>query len=139
MSGWRYCQGMSKKLYAAVVTAKPGSIASSDGVLSVDVHEPDELGGPGGATNPEQLMAAALGSCLVESLRIALGTAGGSTEGMSVKATVTLTDSNGAGYEAEYELKVELPGVSEPENILAQATSICPFLKSIEGVQVSMA
>ncbi|MBY6677239.1 MULTISPECIES: OsmC family protein [unclassified Rhodococcus (in: high G+C Gram-positive bacteria)] len=129
---------MSQDLYTATVTATDGSISSSDDVLSLDVHEPSDLGGPGGATNPEQLMAAALSSCLLESLRIAVGTAGGSLEGASVEGQVTLSSADGAGYDAAYRLGVTLPGVDNPGDVLEQARSICPFLKTVTGVDVTL-
>ncbi|MBY6438308.1 OsmC family protein [Rhodococcoides kroppenstedtii] len=129
---------MSQDLYTATVTATDGSVASNDDVLTLDVHEPTDLGGPGGATNPEQLMAAALSSCLLESLRIAVGTAGGSIEGASVEGTVTLAAADGAGYDATYRLSVTLPGVDNAGDVLEQARSICPFLKSVTGVDVAL-
>lgn len=130
---------MSTDLYLATVTATAGSVTSSDGFLSLDVHEPSELGGPGGSTNPEQLMAAALSSCLVESLRIAVGTVGGSVDHMAVEATVTLTDTDGSGYGATSVLRVSIPGVDNPQDVLAQAVSICPFLKNNDTTSVSLA
>lgn len=130
---------MSNDLYSANVTATVGAVTSSDGFLSLNVHEPEEVGGPGGAVNPEQLMAAALSTCLVESLRIAVGTAGGSLEHMSVEASVTLTDSEDAGYDSTMSLRVSIPGVDNPEDVLSQATSICPFLKNVSGVDVALA
>ncbi|GGG00698.1 hypothetical protein GCM10007304_13300 [Rhodococcoides trifolii] len=114
-------------------------MTSSDNALDLSVHEPTELGGPGEATNPEQLMAAALGSCLIESLRIALGTTGESVDDVTVDSTVTLTDSDGPGYESRFQLRVSIPSASNPSDVLAQATSICPFLKSVDGVDVALA
>lgn len=129
---------MSTDLYVATVTATVGAVTSSDGFLSLDVHEPAELGGPGGSTNPEQLMAAALSSCLVESLRIAVGTAGGSLDHLAVEASVTLTSSDGPGYGATSSLRVSLPGVDNPQDVLTQAVSICPFLSDNDGITVSL-
>ncbi|MGB6182060.1 MAG: OsmC family protein [Rhodococcus sp. (in: high G+C Gram-positive bacteria)] len=129
---------MSKNLYTATVTATDGSVVSDDKALAVDVHEPSELDGPGGATNPEQLMAAALSSCLIESLRIAVGTAGGSLDGASVEGSVTLSAADGAGYDATYSLAVTLPGVDDPEDVLEQARSICPFVKTVHGVDITL-
>ncbi|MCZ4521979.1 OsmC family protein [Rhodococcus ruber] len=127
---------MNTELYTATVSATATGVTSDDGVLSLGVREPQQLGGPGERTNPEQLMAAALSSCLVESLRIALGTVGGSVDDLAVKGTVVLTDSDASGYDAKFSLAVSLPGTENPEAILAQATSICPFLKVIDGVDV---
>lgn len=130
---------MANTLYNTTVTATPGSIEADDGGLSLEVHEPAELGGEGGATNPEQLMAAALASCLLESIRIAAGTAGESIEKVSVEGSVTLTDTSGVGYDAEYALTVSLPDFAHPDDVLKQAVSICPFLKSLDGVDVTLA
>jgi osmotically inducible protein OsmC len=129
---------MTTELYTATVSATATGVTSDDGVLSLSVREPAELGGPGEATNPEQLMAAALSSCLVESLRIALGTVGGSVDELAVKGTVVLTDSDASGYDAKFALSVSLPGTDNPEAVLAQATSICPFLKVIDAVDVTL-
>ncbi|MCZ4560538.1 OsmC family protein [Rhodococcus sp. IEGM 1401] len=129
---------MNTELYTATVSASATGVTSDDGVLSLGVREPKQLGGPGEHTNPEQLMAAALSSCLVESLRIALGTVGGSVDELAVKGTVVLTDSDASGYDATFALAVSLPGTDNAEAVLAQATSICPFLKVIDGVEVTL-
>jgi putative membrane protein len=49
---------LDKVLYTAVATStggRDGRSVSSDGLLDVKLAPPKELGGPGGATNPEQL------------------------------------------------------------------------------------
>ncbi|OAK51398.1 osmotically inducible protein OsmC [Rhodococcoides kyotonense] len=129
---------MPSILYTAQVTATPGSVEASDGALTLDVHEPSELGGTGGSTNPEQLMAAALASCLLESVRIAAGTAGESIDDVSVDGSVSLSDTDGVGYDATYSLAVSLPNFANPDNVLAQAKSICPFLKKLDDVDVTL-
>ena len=48
-------------LYVTKVTAtggRHGHIRSEDGLLDLNLALPKSLGGPGGATNPEQLFAA---------------------------------------------------------------------------------
>lgn len=130
---------MTNTLYTATATATPGAVEAPGGALSLEVHEPTELGGPGGGTNPEQLMAAALASCLLESLRIAASTSGGNIDNASVEGSVTLTDTDGVGYDAEYSLRVTLPDAESPKDVLDQAVSICPFLRSVNGVDVSLA
>lgn len=42
-----------------------------DQCIDLDMKPPVELGGPGGATNPEQLFAAAFAACLSNSLSVA--------------------------------------------------------------------
>ncbi|WP_432563824.1 OsmC family protein [Kineococcus sp. SYSU DK003] len=126
---------MTNDLYTAVVTSTEGAARSDDGALALDVHEPESLKGSGQGTNPEQLMAAALGSCLLESLRIAATSAGGSSEGASVESRVTLSSADeGPGYTARYALTVTLPDAgTDASAVLQQALAICPFTKTIEA------
>ena len=124
---------MSNDLYTAVVTSTPGAARSDDGALAVDVSEPTALDGAGQGTNPEQLMAAALGSCLLEALRIAVSTTGGSVDGAQVETRVTLAKGD-PGYTARYALRVTLPDAgTEASAVLEQALAICPFTKTLDA------
>ena len=64
-----------KMMYTAVATAtgdgRNGHSETEDGQLSVDVRVPKEMGGPGGATNPEQLFAAGYAACFHSVLKVA--------------------------------------------------------------------
>ncbi|NAZ86619.1 OsmC family protein [Kineococcus indalonis] len=124
---------MSNDLYTAVVTSTPGSARSDDGALTLDVSEPTALDGAGQGTNPEQLMAAALGSCLLESLRIAVSTTGGSVDGAQVETRVTLAQGE-PGYTARYALRVTLPDAgTDASAVLEQALGLCPFTKTLQA------
>ncbi|WP_432536011.1 OsmC family protein [Kineococcus arenarius] len=124
---------MTNDLYTAVVTSSPGSARSDDGALALDVSEPTSLDGAGNGTNPEQLMAAALGSCLMESLRIATSSTGGSTEGAQVETRVTLAKGD-PGYTARYALRVTLPDAgTDASAVLEQALGLCPFTKTVDA------
>ena len=59
-----------------------GHVSSDDGVIDQDVLMPKELGGPGGATNPEQLFAAGYAACFHSAL-----------QGIARSRKITLTDS----------------------------------------------
>ena len=48
---------------ARAVGGRAGHVQSDDGLLSLDLALPKELGGKGGATNPEQLFAAGYAAC----------------------------------------------------------------------------
>jgi Ohr subfamily peroxiredoxin len=53
-------------LYTTKVTAiggRNGTVRSDDGLLDLQLAMPKELGGKGGATNPEQLFAAGYAAC----------------------------------------------------------------------------
>ncbi len=60
-----------QSLYQAQVTSqggRNGQIRSSDGILEMKVSLPKEMGGMGGATNPEQLFAAGYAACFENAL-----------------------------------------------------------------------
>ena len=61
-------------LYTATATAsgdgRNGHTESEDGILAVDVRIPQAMGGPGGATNPEQLFAAGYAACFHSALKL---------------------------------------------------------------------
>jgi lipoyl-dependent peroxiredoxin len=54
---------VAEPIYTAQATSsgggRDGRVSTPDGILDQDVRMPTALGGPGGATNPEQLFAAA--------------------------------------------------------------------------------
>src|SRR6195952_6009198 len=60
-------------LYTASATAtgdgRNGHTRSSDGRLAFELAVPVEMGGPGGATNPEQLFAAGYSACFLSALK----------------------------------------------------------------------
>src|SRR5271167_2819734 len=58
-------------LYFTKVTAtggRHGTIRSDDGLLDLGLALPKSLGGPGGATNPEQLFAGGYAACFENAL-----------------------------------------------------------------------
>ena len=60
-------------LYTATAHAtgdgRNGHTRSDDGILDLDVRIPKEMGGAGGATNPEQLFAAGYAACFHSALK----------------------------------------------------------------------
>ncbi|MEU7888456.1 Ohr family peroxiredoxin [Microbispora bryophytorum] len=127
-------------LYTARASSKLGKVASDDGMLDVRVKAPGELGGPGGATNPEQLLAAAYASCFHNSLTLVAGRQGVRTCDATVETSVTLRKRGTADdYTIATELTVRLPGV-EPaaaRRLVEQAHGECPYSRAfMEGAEV---
>lgn len=125
------------KIYTASVTAqggRDGHIKSSDGILDFEVKKPKEMEGQGGATNPEQLFAAAWGPCYLG----ALGSIG-AKEGVDVsEATVNVQVSfnkDGNAYVLSAELDVHIPGIShdETQRLAEMAHKTCPYSKATRG------
>ena len=126
-----------EKLYTASVTAnggRDGHIKSSDGILDFELRKPKELGGQGGATNPEQLFAAAWGACYLG----ALGSVA-EPEGVDVsEATVTVQVSfnkDGNAFVLSADLDVHIPGLSheETQKLADKAHRACPYSKATRG------
>jgi osmotically inducible protein OsmC len=129
---------LTKPLYTARASAtggRAGHAASDDGILDVDLRPPKEMGGPGGATNPEQLFAAGYAACFQSALG-AVGRRQGTDTGNSVvEADVTIGTIPGGGYGLAVALRVSIPGV-EPEKIRELAESahqVCPYSNATRG------
>src|SRR5690606_28004750 len=89
-----------KDLYTATVQVtggRRGGIArSSDKILDLPLQAPREPGGPGGATDPEQLFAAAYAACYTSALGVVARERKHALGDTRVTADVTLgTDSAG--------------------------------------------
>ena len=121
-----------KALYqtSAIVTGGRDGIArSNDGLLEIRLSAPKELGGKGGATNPEQLFAAGYAACFESALRhvarsqkIAIGES-------SVEASVALGARDDGGFQLEVGLVVKVDGVERnvAEKLMETAHSVCPY------------
>lgn len=97
---------------------------------SLPVAAPDALGGPGRAWNPEALYAAALATCLHQSLVLVASERGCDTSGSAVSATVTLRREGGHGYAIDAALEVRLPGVTDEggrREVVELAKARCPL------------
>ncbi|HYH18546.1 MAG TPA: organic hydroperoxide resistance protein [Azospirillum sp.] len=122
-----------KVLYKTAATAtggRDGRATSADGILSVALATPKELGGPGGeATNPEQLFAAGYAACFLSAMKSVAG-----QEKASVPAGATVTAEVGIGpidhgFGLDIDLRVTLPGLprAEAEALAAKAHAVCPY------------
>ncbi|NEA39321.1 organic hydroperoxide resistance protein [Streptomyces sp. SID11385] len=126
--------------YTGVVTVtgegrNGGQVAASDGLLSTSLAIPKELGGAGGATNPEQLFAAGWGACFLGALRRAAGQRKIrlTSTGITVEATLTHGDDGEFGLSAV--LNLELGGVDQKTAVeLGEAAhQLCPYSKATRG------
>jgi osmotically inducible protein OsmC len=126
-------------LYTAGATAnggRDGRVASDDGQLDLRVATPGELGGPGGATNPEQMFAAGFAACFHNALLLVARQARQDVTGSSVTARVgigRLVDS--VGYSLRVDLLVALPGLDDEvaRELVAKADLVCPYSNATRG------
>jgi Ohr subfamily peroxiredoxin len=129
---------LDKVLYTAVATStggREGKSVSSDGLLDVRLAPPKELGGPGGATNPEQLFAAGYSACFIGALKHVA-----SLQKIAVPADTSITASVGigpipAGFGINAKLVVSVPGVDRAvaQKLVDAAHQVCPYSNATRG------
>lgn len=129
-----------KVLYTAHATAtggRDGRAVSDDGLLDVKLAPPKELGGAGGATNPEQLFAAGYAACFIGALKFV-----GGRDKIAVPAAVSVTSNvgigprdDGEGFGLTVTLNVNLPGLDRAtaEELVTRAHKVCPYSHATKG------
>jgi lipoyl-dependent peroxiredoxin len=128
-----------KVLYTAEALAtgdgRSGHSRTSDGLVDVDLAIPVELGGPGGATNPEELFAAGYAACFHSALKRVAGMMGVDTTDSTVRARVGLGPTGGGSFGLEVELSVTLPKAEREaaERAAARAHEVCPYSNATRG------
>jgi Ohr subfamily peroxiredoxin len=126
-------------LYTTTVHAtgegRNGHVQSDCGTLDTDVGVPKELGGAGGATNPEMLFAAGYAACFHNALRLVAGAEGVDTTDSEVSATVGIGPIGNGAFGLEVELDVSLPAVDRAtaEAVVAKAHHVCPYSNATRG------
>ena len=126
-------------LYTATATAvgdgRNGHATSEDGVLDLDLRIPTQMGGPGGATNPEQLFAVGYAACFHSALKVVAGREKLDVSGTEVSASVSIDTNDAGGFVLAVDLDVYAPGLerSVAEEIVAKAHEVCPYSNATRG------
>jgi Ohr subfamily peroxiredoxin len=112
-----------------------GHVQTIDGLLSADVRMPVELGGAGGATNPEQLFAAGYAACFHSALKLVAGQLGGDATDSEVVADVSIGMLSSGGFGLAVQLEVTLPAMDhEAAEVLVKAAhEVCPYSNATRG------
>ncbi|GGH25871.1 organic hydroperoxide resistance protein [Sphingobacterium alkalisoli] len=128
---------MSEKLYTAEVTAiggRNGEVKSSDGVLNLQVRKPVSMGGKGGATNPEQLFAAAWSSCFLGAMGAVSEKDNIDLKDTQVTARTSFnTEGNSSFLSAEIEVHVPSLTKEQTQALIEKAHRVCPYSKAVRG------
>lgn len=119
---------------AHVTGGRAGHGETSDGLLKVDLAMPKELGGPGGATNPEQLFAIGYAACFESAVRFVARKQKLPLEDAAITSTVSLLP-NGEGFKLGVALAVETKGLEQAaaEALVSAAHQVCPYSNAIKG------
>jgi Ohr subfamily peroxiredoxin len=104
-------------------------------MVDVDVRTPPELGGPGGATNPEQLFAAGYAACFQSALLLVGRRQKVDTSESTVTARVTLGTIEAGAFNLAVALEVHIPGVDveTARGLVEGAHAVCPYSNATRG------
>ncbi|MFI6068347.1 organic hydroperoxide resistance protein [Micromonospora sp. NPDC051227] len=126
-------------VYTASATAtgdgRDGHVETSDGTFALDLAVPKEMGGAGGAANPEQLFAAGYAACFHSALRLVARRAKADVTGSVVGAEVGIGPNGSGGFGLTVQLVVDLPSAPREvaEQIVEQAHQVCPYSNATRG------
>ncbi|MDI2099022.1 Ohr family peroxiredoxin [Ruicaihuangia caeni] len=124
--------------YTASATAdgngRNGRVRTSDGALDVELRIPEALGGKGGGSNPEQLIASGYAGCFMSALDSEARKARLKLVEPSVNARVTIAMGEN-GFELSAHLTANLPGLDRADAaaLVEAAHKRCPVSKALKG------
>ncbi len=126
-----------EKVYTASVTViggRDGHAKSSDGIFETDLRKPKEMGGQGGAPNPEQLFATAWGACYLGALHSVADLAGVDASNANINIHISF-NKNGKGFALSADLDVHIPDISieEAQSLADKANAVCPYSNATKG------
>jgi len=128
-----------KVLYTAEATVtggrEEGHARSSDGALDLQLRAPQELGGAGGGTNPEQLFAAGYAACFESALKTVARRRGAAADDVSIDSKVMLGPTDERTFTLAVALDVTLPQVAgdEAADLVRAAHEVCPYSNATRG------
>ena len=134
----QWCDGGMDALYTAIAHAsgggRDGHVRTEDDRLDLDTRAPQELGGSGEGTNPEQLFAAGYSACFLSALTSVARVHRVRLRDARVRAEVTIAGGPD-GFDLAVELVISAPGVSPDEGqvLLEAAHRKCPYSKAVTG------
>jgi Ohr subfamily peroxiredoxin len=126
-------------LYTAVAHAtgdgRNGHASTDDGLIDLELRVPKELGGPGGATNPEQLFAAGYAACFHSALKHMAQRERLDVTSSEVSATVGIVMLASGGFGLEVELDVHAPELDRDtaHALVEKAHHVCPYSNATRG------
>ena len=116
---------------------RSGTVRSDDGLLDLQLALPKEMGGKGGATNPEQLFAAGYAACFENAvIHVSRNKATKVRDNdISVDATVGIGPHAGGGFALTVALDVEIAGLdwATADAIVQEAHETCPYSNAVAG------
>lgn len=131
---------MSDSLYTAVATSTGdgragGRAVSDDGLVDLPLAIPREMGGPGGATNPEQLFAAGWASCFHSAVKAVAAAQKVTIADSAIVAEVSVHPTDQGGFSLSAALHAEFVGIDQAtaDGLVEAAHAVCPYSNATRG------
>ncbi|KDQ67112.1 organic hydroperoxide resistance protein [Streptomyces halstedii] len=124
--------------YTAVATAengRDGRVATDDGRLDVVVNPPEEMGGSGAGTNPEQLFAAGYSACFQGALGVVARKEKADISGSTVTAAVSIGKTEAGGFGLQVAISASIPNLDAKtaRSLVEKAHQVCPYSNATRG------
>ena len=129
---------LDKTVYTAKAKAtggRDGRATSSDEILDVKLAVPQEMGGAGGGTNPEQLFAAGYSACFLGAMKFVA-----SRDKLNISKDAYIEGEVGigpipTGFGIEAKLNIHLEGMdqAEAQKLVDAAHIVCPYSNATRG------
>jgi lipoyl-dependent peroxiredoxin len=112
-----------------------GHVTSDDGFVDFDLRIPKEMGGAGGATNPEELFAAGYAACFHSALKLVAGQQKLDVEGTQVSASIGIGPLDNGGFGLKADLVVYAPQLDRAtaQSLVEAAHQVCPYSNATRG------
>jgi Ohr subfamily peroxiredoxin len=113
-----------------------GHAKTSDGALEVDLRTPQELGGDGGGTNPEQLFAVGYAACFESAIKVVGKRMKQNVGDVAIDSRVELLPGEDRTFKLAVELDVSLPKVKDSDQateVIKNAHAVCPYSNATRG------
>jgi len=130
---------MVKILYTAhaqVTGGRDGHGRTTDGRLDVDLRLPEEMGGSGGGTNPEQLFAVGYAACFGSALAAVARRRREEPGEVTIDSAVGLLPTRDGGFRLTVALDVSLPWMVDRDKaveLIRAAHEVCPYSNATRG------
>ena len=118
-----------------------GHARSDDGFVDFDLRIPKEMGGPGGATNPEELFAAGYAACFHSALKLVAGQQKLDVNGTEVAASIGIGPLDDGGFGLSAALVIYAPKLDKAtaQTLAEAAHKVCPYSNATRGnIEVSI-
>src|SRR3954468_8164643 len=120
-------------LYTAMATSSGDGrnchVPSSNGLVDTDVRTPTEMGGAGGATNPEQLFAAGYAACFHSAMKLVAKSLDVDTTDSEASVTAGLGMLDSGAFNLKLEIDVHVPNATpeKAQELVEKAHEVCPY------------